>query len=166
MSKLHERLPGDISERLASGIENAVSKGLRDELDSLRDIMNNYEIGLTSSSGDSSQEASQSGQSMTVISPEQLRPSQSAGNSIDSSTNSRLEELAEDQLVEMRSLRRSLSTITALQRLPPATQRSKDHFVSSATPFSELKTTFAKWYAETFQRCLLLTSFPAWFCWL
>jgi hypothetical protein len=150
MSKLHERLPSDISERLALGIETAVSKGLRDELDTLKDMMSKYEVEPTPSPGDSSQEACQSEQSMTVCSPGQLQPGQYAGISPEPSTNFILEELARDQLVEMWSLKRSLSTITALESLPPATQRSKDQLVSSATPFSELKTTFAKWYVMRF----------------
>ena len=143
MSKLHERLPSDISEKLASGLENAVSKGLRDELDTFKHMMNKYEVETTPSPGGSSQKASQTGQSMTVCSPGQLQPSQYAGVSPEPSTNLVLEELAKDQLMEMRSLKRSLSAITSLERLSPVTQRPKGQLVSS--PFSQLKTTFAKW---------------------
>ncbi|TVY49065.1 hypothetical protein LOCC1_G001366 [Lachnellula occidentalis] len=144
VSSLQERLPSDISERLASGIENAVSKGLRDELDSLRGMMRRYEVYSTVTPGDKSREADQTTQSLTALQPEQLPLGQPAGQSPDSSLNSRLEKLANDQLVEMKSLKTSLSTITALQRLPPAVSKSKDPCMSSITPFSELKRTFAK----------------------
>ncbi|TVY38143.1 hypothetical protein LSUB1_G002853 [Lachnellula subtilissima] len=144
VSSLQERLPSDISERLASGIENAVSKGLRDELDSLRGMMGKYEVDSTMTPGDNSQEAEQTTQSLAALSPEQLPLSQPAGQSPDLCLNSRLEKLANDQLVEMKSLKRSLSTIIALQRLPRENSKLRDPCLSSTTPFSELKTTFAK----------------------
>lgn len=147
VSSLQERLPSDISERLASGIENAVSKGLRDELDSLRSMMGKYEVDSTVTPGNNSQEADQTTQSLNALPPEQLALSQPAGKSLDSSLNSRLDKFANDQLVEMESLKRSLSTIIALQRLPLTNPKSHESYKSSTTPFSELKTTFAKWYA-------------------
>jgi chemotaxis regulatin CheY-phosphate phosphatase CheZ len=162
MSKLYERLPYDVSDRVASCIENTVSSDLRRELAALRKSVRNYE----EDHRDLKQEiiaavkdaVSRNNNTVLVIReqidqiPEHLtrqlkiQASVEDGRNVENSqANSRLEQLVNERSDELEALHDSLGTIAELRILSRPSQSSEELIFSSRTSFLELQDTFVRW---------------------
>jgi hypothetical protein len=163
MSELHKKLPSEVSDKLASRIDNSVtmSSSLRDEILSLKDSVKNYEQAqstlkqeIITAVGDA---VSRENKPLLVgrvrldrLTEDLYRRLESGGSvknledTQNSQTSSRIEQLVVEKSHDLRAFHTTLSTIAECHN-DSQFENSREVTLSSQAAFIELKNTFCKW---------------------
>jgi hypothetical protein len=163
MSELHQKLPSEVSDKLASRIDNSVtiSSDLRDEILSLKESVKNYlqaqstlKQDIITAVGDAVSRENKpllAGRVRLDRLAEDLYRRLESGVSVknfentqNSHTSSRIEQLVVEKSHDLRVFRGSLSTIAECHN-DSRSERSRHATLSSRAAFIELKNTFCKW---------------------
>jgi hypothetical protein len=163
MSELHKKLPSEVSDKLASRIDNSVtmSSGLRDEILSLKESVKNYEQAQSTLKQDiitAFGDAVSRENKPLLVGREQLdrltedfdRRLKSGGsggdtrNTQNSQTSSRIEQVVVEKSHDLSVICGSLNTIAECHN-DPRSERPGEVPLSSRAAFIELKNTFCKW---------------------
>jgi hypothetical protein len=163
MSELHKKLPSEVSDKLASRIDNSVtmSSGLRDEILSLKESVKNYEQAqstlkqdIITAVGDAVSRENKpllAGRVRLDTLAEDLYRRLESGVSVknsenaqNSQTSSGIEQLVVEKSHDLRVFRGSLNTIAECHN-DSRLENSGHVTLSSQAAFIELKNTFCKW---------------------
>ena len=162
MSELHEKLPSEVSDKLAACIDNnfALSSSLRNEVVALKESVKNYEQAqgvLKQDITAVTDVVKRDNNTLLVMKaqldklpehfPRQLESKESAeiaGKIKNSQMSSKLEQLVVEQSRELTTFYGSLNTIADCYKTPRF-ESSGELSLSSKRVFSELRGTFARW---------------------
>jgi hypothetical protein len=163
MSELHKKLPSEVSDKLASRIDNSVtmSSDLRDEILSLKELVKNYEQAqstlkqdIIAAFGDAVSRENKpllAGRvrldRLTEDLDRRLEPggsSRDTQNTQNSQTSPRIKQLVVEKSHDLNVFCGSLNTIAECHN-DPRSGRSGEVTLSSRAAFIELKNTFCKW---------------------
>jgi hypothetical protein len=162
MSELHKKLPSEVSDKLASRIDNSVtmSSSLRDEILSLKESVKNYEQAqstlkqnIITAVGDAVSRENKpllAGRLRLDRLTEDLYRRLESGVSVEnpenaqnSQTSSGIEQLVVERSQDLSLFRGSLNTIAECHN--DSRSESAGQVTSSRAAFIELKNTFCKW---------------------
>lgn len=156
MSSLHEKLPRDVSDRLASRMDQSIdiSNGLREEIISLKESVKSYKQTQSILKQDMmiTVENATSRESHALLAlrqqidklPQEVSQRVRTESKENSHMSSRFEQLMVDQSHDLKMICGSLTTMTECHK-PSWSNDSEKMPVSSHVAFTELKNAFSKW---------------------
>jgi hypothetical protein len=163
MSELHKKLPSEVSDKLASRIDNSItiSSGLRDEILSLKESVKDYEQAqstfkqdIITAVGDAVSRENKPLLAERVLIDrltedfyQRLESGESVKNPEDTQnpqTSSRIEQLVFEKSHDLSLFRGSLNTIVEFHK-DSQSESPGEIMSSSQAVFMELKNTFCKW---------------------
>lgn len=155
MSNLHEKLPREIADRLASRLDQStsISSNLRDEIVSLKASVKNYEETQGTMKQDIMAAIDRENNTSALRTqlerlPQEI-PRRFDSRFLDervqnSEANSRLEQMMVEQSCDLKMVNRSIHTMTECRK-DSWSSSSREVGPSSQAVFQELKSTFCKW---------------------
>jgi len=158
MSGLHEKLPREVANRLASRMDHGIdmSSGLREEVIGLKESMKSFEetqknltqnmIVTVDNSASREHHALVALQQQLDRLPQEVSQRVIAENKEDSRMGSRFEQLMMEQSQDLKMICGSLTTMAECQQKAPWSNDSDEMVISSHAAFAELKSAFCKWW--------------------